>query len=58
VPVDELIRRLQRRNAEGRSDAFNITREQIQEYFTKFFQAPDEAELALFAKSIVHRYAG
>lgn len=58
VPVDELTRRLQNRNAEGRSDAFNITREQVQEYFTKFFQPPDEAELALFAKSIVHRYAG
>ena len=58
VPVDELTRRLQIRNAEGKADAFNITREQIQEYFTKFFQPPDEAELALFAKSIVHRYAG
>jgi predicted kinase len=58
VPVDELARRLQIRNAEGRPDSFIITREQIQEYFTKFFQPPDEAELALFATSVVHRYSG
>lgn len=58
VPVDELTRRLESRNAEGRSDAFAVTAEQLQEYFTKFFQPPDEAELALFAQSVVHRYPG
>jgi predicted kinase len=56
VSLDELTRRLQARNAEGGPDVFVITREQIQEYFTKFFQPPDEAELALFAKSVVHRH--
>jgi predicted kinase len=55
VPLDELMRRLQRRNAEDKPSAFNITSEQIEEYFMNSFQPPDEAELALFARAVVHR---
>jgi predicted kinase len=57
VPLDELTRRIRIRNAESRPNEFNIRSEQIQDYFTNLFQPPDEAELALFAKSVVHRYA-
>lgn len=53
VPLDELATRLERRSAEGDPHAFPVTREQIEDYF-KTFQPPDEAELALFAVSIVH----
>ena len=56
VPVDELARRLEARNAENRSNAFQVTREQIQEYASKLFQAPDDAELGLFATVIVHKH--
>jgi predicted kinase len=58
VPVDELARRLEGRNAEGRPNAFHVTIDQLQDYSTNFFQPPDEAELALFAKSVVHGYTG
>lgn len=58
VPLDELTRRLQIRNAEDNPSAFYITSEQIKEYFTRSFQPPDEAELALFARSVVYRYTG
>jgi predicted kinase len=57
VPVDELVRRLERRNAEGSPNVFPVAREEIESYF-KSFEPPDEAELALFAVSIVHRHAG
>lgn len=56
VPVDELASRLEARNAENRHNAFKITREKIQEYSDTFFQPPDEAELRLFAKTIVHKH--
>ena len=54
VPVDELVSRLERRNAEGTPNAFPVAREEIEEYFTSF-EPPDEAELALFAVALVHR---
>ena len=54
VPIDELVRRLEMRNSEGNPNVFSISREQIEEYF-KSFEPPDEAELALFPVSIVHR---
>lgn len=57
VPIDVLARRLESRNAEGRPDVCPVTKDQIQDYSANFFQPPDEAELALFAKSVVHRYA-
>jgi predicted kinase len=57
VPLDELKRRLRIRNTEDTTNAFHITSAQIQEYFMKSFQPPDEAELALFANSVVHKYA-
>jgi predicted kinase len=56
VPVDELVSRLERRNAESKPNAFPVAREEIEEYF-KRFEPPDEAELALFAVSTVHRYS-
>ena len=58
VPVGELKRRLQIRSAENKPDTFKITEDQIQEYASKFFQPPDEAELALFSRAVVHRYPG
>jgi predicted kinase len=57
VPVHELARRLERRNAEGNFNACPVTREQVEDYF-EGFQPPDEAELALFAVSVVHRHVG
>jgi predicted kinase len=55
VPLDELARRLEQRNSEGNPNAFAITRGQIEAYF-ETFEPPDEAELALFPVSIVHRW--
>ena len=54
VPAAELIRRLGKRNSEGDPNAFSVSREQLAEYFA-IFEPPDEAELALFPLSIVHR---
>lgn len=54
VPLDELVRRLEKRNSQGNPNAFRISRAEIEEYF-KIFEPPDEAELALFPVSIVHR---
>jgi predicted kinase len=54
VAVDELARRLEKRNAEAHPNAFAISRRQLEEYFERF-EPPDEAELALFSVSIVHR---
>jgi predicted kinase len=56
VPVDELVTRLARRNAECRPNAFPVAREEIEQYF-EGFEPPDETELALFAVSTVHRHA-
>jgi predicted kinase len=54
VPIDELIRRLEKRNSEGNPNGFRISTAEIEEYF-RIFEPPDEAELALFPVSIVHR---
>jgi predicted kinase len=54
VPADELVRRLEKRNSEGKPNVFSISREQIEQYF-EIFEPPDEAELALFPVWIVHR---
>jgi predicted kinase len=54
VSADELLRRLANRNAEGNPNACSVSKEQMQDIINSF-QPPDEAELALFAMSIVHR---
>jgi len=54
VPIDELVRRLEKRNSEGDPNVFLISREQVEKYF-RSFEPPDGAELALFPESIVHR---
>jgi predicted kinase len=54
VPLDELARRLEKRNSHGDPNAFRISRAEIKEYY-RLFEPPDEAELALFPVSIVHR---
>jgi len=55
IPVSELERRLELRNNAGNANAYHVSKKQIQEYAAKFFQPPDKAELALFAKSVVHK---
>jgi predicted kinase len=57
VPICELARRLEIRNAEAGINDCPVTRGEIEDY-AKNFQPPDEAELTLFASSVVHRYAG
>src|SRR3954452_4933850 len=47
APVDELLRRAERRTALGEWTAAPITREHLQTWAT-IFQPPDEAELRLF----------
>jgi predicted kinase len=54
VPLDELVRRLEKRNSQGNPNAFHISRAEIEECF-EIFEPPDEAELELFPVSIVHR---
>lgn len=53
LSFDELWRRLKGRNAKGRYGTVPITKEQLQEYWPKF-QRPDEAELSLFDRYIIH----
>ena len=47
VPLEELWRRIDRRNAEGAWGTAPITRAQLEEW-AAVFQAPDAAELALY----------
>ena len=54
VHLDELLRRLEIRNVSGGHGAVPVSQEQIEGY-AKVFQAPDEAELALFDRTIVHK---
>lgn len=54
VPFEELMRRLKIRNTSGGHGTVPLTRKQMEGY-AKLFQAPDEAELALFTRAIVHR---
>ncbi len=56
IPIEELVRRLEARNIEGRPDAAHVTKEQLQDYATRFFQPPDESELALFDKVVIHKH--
>ncbi|OGN29197.1 MAG: hypothetical protein A3A33_02935 [Candidatus Yanofskybacteria bacterium RIFCSPLOWO2_01_FULL_49_25] len=53
VPLDELMQRIENRNASGAHATVPITREQLEKY-SKVFEAPDERELALFSKAVVH----
>jgi predicted kinase len=54
VPLDELVRRLEKRNSAGNPDTFRISSVEMTEYFN-FFEPPNEAELALFPVAIIHR---
>ncbi|HEX9037408.1 MAG TPA: ATP-binding protein [Ktedonobacterales bacterium] len=54
VPVDELWRRLEARNALGAHGVVPITRELLNECLLRF-ERPDEAELALFDRYVIHR---
>ena len=51
--LEELWRRLEVRNATGAPDTVLITREILEECWGRF-EPPDEAELALFDRCIVH----
>ncbi len=53
VPCDELWRRLEARNALGAHGTVPITKELLQACWSRF-QRPDEAELALFDRSVVY----
>jgi predicted kinase len=53
LSFDELWRRLKGRNAAGEYGTVPVTKEQLQKYWPKF-QRPDEAELSLFDRYIVH----
>jgi predicted kinase len=55
VPVEELVRRLEIRNAERNLNACPVSRDEIEDYFGSV-QPPDDAELGPFAGSIVHRH--
>ena len=54
LSFDELWRRLEGRNVSGEYGTVPITKEQLQEYWPKF-QKPDEAELSLFDRYVVHK---
>lgn len=53
APVDELWRRLEIRNEEAEPGAAPIKREDLEEW-SRRFEAPDEAELALFDEGYLH----
>lgn len=53
LTFDELWRRLDGRNVTGAYGTVPITKKQLREYWP-MFQRPDEAELALFDRYIVH----
>jgi len=53
VPLEELQRRLSERNAAGNHGVAVVTPEEV-EKFAQIFESPDEGELALYSKSIVH----
>lgn len=56
VSLEELVRRIEIRNTSGDDAVVRIKQEQIEGY-SKLFEAPDEAELALFTNSIVHKHS-
>lgn len=53
VPLDELKKRLQNRNSENIHGHAQVTEEDL-EKFSQIFEAPNEEELVLFDKVIVH----
>ena len=53
IAIDELWRRIEIRNAIGAYGAVPITRELLEECWTRL-QRPDKAELSLFDRCIVH----
>lgn len=53
VPLDELVRRLEARNTASEHGHAVVTQEDIHSY-AKIFEAPDDQELALFSKVVVH----
>lgn len=53
LSFDETWRRLEGRNAAGGHGTVPIAKEQLQEYWS-IFQRPDEAELALFDRYVIH----
>jgi predicted kinase len=54
VPTDVLLRRVAARNALGAHGTMGITEEQMRNY-TAIFQPPDDAELTLFDRVVLHR---
>ncbi|HEX8997382.1 MAG TPA: ATP-binding protein [Ktedonobacterales bacterium] len=56
APVDELWRRLHDRNTRGEHGVVPISREEL-ERWSRIFQAPDAAELALFDRAAIVRDA-
>lgn len=54
LSFDELWRRLEGRNVAGEYGTVPITKEQLEEYWP-MFQRPDDEELVLFDRYVVHR---
>lgn len=54
VPFEELLRRLEIRNAKAAHGSVVLTREHMETYLP-LFQAPDAEELALYTRAVVHR---
>jgi predicted kinase/dephospho-CoA kinase len=54
IPFEELMRRIEIRNTSSSHGTVPLTRAQMASY-AKFFQAPDNAELALFTHAVIHR---
>ncbi len=58
VPLEELIRRLESRNKAHQHGHAQVGRSEIEEMYTKIFEAPDNSELALFSTVIIHEHEG
>ena len=57
VPLEKLLRRLEIRNVSGDPNTVPLTREHMEGY-AKLFQAPDEAELAMFTRAFIYDSKG
>jgi predicted kinase len=55
VPLEELIQRLESRNKANQHGHAQVNRSEIEQFY-KIFEAPDESELALFSKVIIHEH--
>lgn len=53
VPMTELVRRLQARNAASEHGHAHVTEEEIKRY-AQIFEAPSDQELSLFSRVVVH----